>query len=93
MFANAVSFDQDIDEWDVSNVLTTDCMFWGAYSFNRPLNKWGEKVGNVRDASYMFQDAPSFNQPLDDWKLRNLVDMVRACVFLLLFGMAKCPLL
>ena len=37
-------------------------MFWGAESFNQPLNKWN--VSNVTNMNYMFEDATSFNQPL-----------------------------
>jgi len=50
-------------------------MFWGAYSFNRPLNKWGGKVGNVVFTYGMFLDATSFNRPLDKWKLSSLESM------------------
>ena len=37
-------------------------MFWRAYSFNQPLNKWN--VSNVTDMSFMFGLCDSFNQPL-----------------------------
>mmetsp|Transcript_4271 Transcript_4271/g.9604 ORF Transcript_4271/g.9604 Transcript_4271/m.9604 type:complete len:167 (+) Transcript_4271:811-1311(+) len=76
MFLNAASFNQDIEDWDVSNVFAMNQMFWGAYSFNRPLNKWGGKVGNVVFTHGMFLNATSFNQPLDEWKLSSLQMMI-----------------
>jgi len=43
-------------------------MFYGASSFNQPLNKWNVSnnwdVSNVIDMYNMFENATSFNQPL-----------------------------
>ena len=38
-------------------------MFWGAESFNQPLNKWNVS-NDVTDTEGMFNGASSFNQPL-----------------------------
>jgi surface protein len=46
----------------VSNVTDMGSMFYGASSFNQPLNHWN--VSNVTNMRSMFQDANSFNQPL-----------------------------
>ena len=67
MFALAESFNQPLNNWDVSNVEYMGGMFKGAESFNQPLNKWD--VSNVTDMYCMFQGAISFNQPLDTFHL------------------------
>ena len=58
----ATSFNQPLNNWDVSNVERMSEMFEGATSFNQPLNKWN--VSNVKIMRWMFQDAHSFDQPL-----------------------------
>ena len=59
----SLSFNQPLNNWDVSNVTNMWYMFLNATSFNQPLNKWN--VSN--DVTYMrrmFDGADSFNQPL-----------------------------
>ena len=63
MFMGSLSFNQPLNNWDVSNVTNMWYMFLDATSFNQPLNKWN--VSN--DVTYMrrmFDGADSFNQPL-----------------------------
>ena len=62
MFAFANSFNQPLDNWNVSNVEYMVGMFYRARSFNQPLNNWN--VSNVKNMAWMFEDASSFNQPL-----------------------------
>ena len=66
-------FDQDISDWDVSNVTDMSSMFHYADSFNQFLNNWD--VSNVTDMSGMFHSADSFNQPLNNWDVSNVTDM------------------
>ena len=40
MFSGARSFNQPLNNWDVSNVRDMREMFKGAISFNQSLNKW-----------------------------------------------------
>ena len=46
MFRGARSFNQPLNNWNVSNVKNMINMFNGASSFNQPLNKWN--VGKSR---------------------------------------------
>ena len=50
---DADSFNQSLNNWDVSKVKTMKNMFRGAISFNQPLNKWN--VGEVMDMEEMFE--------------------------------------
>ena len=51
MFKNATSFNQPLNNWNVSNVTNMTNMFYNAFSFNQPLNKWD--VSNVTDVWYV----------------------------------------
>ena len=62
MFGGATSFNQPLNNWNVSNVTLMYCMFNGASSFNQALDKWN--VSNVTNMRWMFRNATSFNQPL-----------------------------
>ena len=52
MFCAAESFNQPLNNWNVSNVTDMMLMFTRARSFNRPLNNWNvsmrEMFMNVR---------------------------------------------
>ena len=52
MFGGASAFNQDISNWNVSNVTTMESMFREARAFNQPLEQWN--VGNVTDMEGMF---------------------------------------
>ena len=73
MFRGAKSFNQPLDNWDVSNVTDMNRMFEDAVSFNQPLEKWD--VSKVENMHNMFWSAESFNQPLDNWDVSNVTDM------------------
>ena len=60
-------FNEDISRWDVSNVVTMRCMFFGATSFNGDLSRWN--VSNVVDMHLMFYHATSFNCDLSCWEV------------------------
>lgn len=64
------TFNEDISNWDVSNVRSMMSMFYGCSDFNKPLNNWD--VSNVRDMSFMFYGCKSFNQPLGKWDISNV---------------------
>ena len=59
MFEDAKSFNQPLNNWNVSNVTHVNHMFEDAKSFNQPLNKWN--VSKVTNMGGMFYGANSFN--------------------------------
>jgi len=73
MFQKANSFNQNINNWDVSNVTNMKNLFRGAYAFNQPLDKWN--VGNVTNMEGMFKLAKSFNQNINSWDVSNVNNM------------------
>ncbi|EAS20305.1 conserved hypothetical protein [Flavobacteria bacterium BBFL7] len=73
MFHNAGQFNDDINNWDVSNITDMSDLFYGVYSFNQALNNWD--VSSVTDMSRMFLYASNFNQPLSNWDTANVINM------------------
>ena len=60
LFSNKSKFNDNINNWDVSNVISMENMFKKC-SYNQPLNNWDvKKVTNMRG---MFSYC-SYNQPL-----------------------------
>ena len=73
MFLGATSFNQPLNNWDVSKVTNMGYMFQGATSFNQPLNNWD--VSKVTHMRFMFKGAKSFNQPLNNWDVSKVTNM------------------
>lgn len=73
MFYYATSFNQDISNWDVSNIVDFSFMFFYANSFNQDISGWD--VSNAIDFNSMFQHAVSFNQDIGGWNVSNAIDM------------------
>ena len=48
-------------------------MFWGAASFDQPLDAWD--VSSVINMHWMFAKASSFDQPLDTWDVSSVAHM------------------
>ena len=67
LFYNKTSFNQNIGNWDVSNVTSMYAMFWNASSFNQSLAYWD--VRNVLIFNNMFTRATNFNQNINDWNV------------------------
>ena len=72
MFEEATSFDQPLNNWDVSNVTTMSFMFQGATSFDQTLSEWN--VTNVNNMNGMFTAARNFNQDLSSWCVSQFSD-------------------
>lgn len=66
-------FNEDISDWNVSNVTNMSCMFMHTTDFNQNIGNWN--VSNVTDLSYMFYNAKEFNQNIDNWDVSNVTDI------------------
>lgn len=72
-FADASTFNANINSWDVSKVSNMEKMFYNAESFNGHVDSWD--VSNVTDMRFMFGNAQSFSTRLRDWKVSNVNNM------------------
>jgi surface protein len=75
------NFNDNINNWDVSNVANMQSMFGNCKSFNQSLNNWD--VSNVINMNCMFESCHNFDQPLNDWnvlKVTNMNSMFINCV-------------
>ena len=73
MFADATTFNQPINHWNMSNVTRLRFMFRGATSFNQDLSGWN--VSSVTNMQGTFQDATAFNQDISGWTVSAVSDM------------------
>lgn len=64
MFAYS-NFNQDISNWDTSNVVSMEHMFSYNRSFNQDISDWN--VSSVTNMDYLFDTSEAFNQDLSDW--------------------------
>ena len=75
MFYIAPAFNQDIGNWNTSNVRDMGSMFAGRYQartskFNQDIGSWN--TSNVTGMQYMFDDAEEFNQDLSGWCVSSI---------------------
>ena len=70
MFNNANRFNDDIGNWNTSNVTNMESMFRDAAVFNQDIGNWD--VSNVTNMTRMFRGAPNFNQDLTRWCVTNI---------------------
>src|SRR5690625_2827861 len=70
MFNNAISFNSDLSNWNVSNIENMASMFLGAGSFNGDIGDWD--VSNVENMGSMFFNASAFNGNIENWVTSSL---------------------
>lgn len=72
-FRDCPNFNGAIGNWDVSNVINAQFMFYNATSFNQDIGNWD--TSNVTTMSSMFQNATSFNQDIGNWDVSSVTNM------------------
>ena len=73
MFSGATAFNQDLSNWNTSNVTTMWGMFYDATAFNQDLSSWD--TSNVTSMGSMFTSATAFNQDLSNWDIGAVTNM------------------
>lgn len=73
MFSGASSFNQDISDWNMTNVWNTGHMFENATSFNQDIGSWN--TASLTDARSMFAGASSFDQDISGWNMSRVWNM------------------
>ena len=73
LFWGATSLNQDIGDWDVSNVVNMASMFRDATSFNGDIGNWN--TSNVQFMQGMFYGASAFNRWIGGWDVSNVLNM------------------
>jgi hypothetical protein len=74
------TFNENINNWDVSKIKDMSGLFRGFVKFNQPLNNWD--VSNVENMIQTFESCYEFNQPLDKWnvsKAKSMCGMFSHC--------------
>ena len=72
-YTNKKEFNDNIEDWNTSNVIDMSGMFYNALSFNQPLNNWN--TSNVIYMQFMFYNNENFNQNLNNWNISNVTHM------------------
>lgn len=73
MFKDAISFNQDISQWNTSNINNMGYLFDGATAFNQDIGDWN--TSNVIYMTAMFRDTNFFNHDLSNWNVSKVEDM------------------
>ena len=75
MFSSTHTFDDDLSDWDVSEMTSLRYMFDRAHAFNGDISDWD--VSKVTDMTYMFSGASNFNGDLSDWDVSKVTRMTQ----------------
>jgi flagellin-like protein len=70
---NYVDNENNVSNWDTSNVIDMSYIFMNAYIFNQDIGNWNtSKVTNMR---HMFNHATNFNQDIGNWNTSKVTNM------------------
>jgi surface protein len=67
------TFNEDISNWDTSNVISMNKVFTNSSSFNQDISSWD--TSKVTRIGQMFYNASSFNQPIGSWNVANVTNL------------------
>lgn len=70
LFENMKGFNEDISNWNVSNVADMNSMFAGCKVLNCDISGWN--VGKVKVMEKMFYRANNFNRDLSNWNVSSV---------------------
>ncbi|PPE05520.1 BspA family leucine-rich repeat surface protein [Williamsoniiplasma lucivorax] len=73
LFWKASAFNQDLSQWDTSQVTDMSALFMNAFLFNQDLANWD--TSQVTNMNSMFLDARAFNQNLGKWDTSKVTNM------------------
>jgi surface protein len=71
-FSGAITFNQDLDGWDTSNVQGWDQVFQNASAFNGNISNWD--TSKAQSMTSFFYNS-SFNQDISSWNVANVIYM------------------
>ena len=82
MFYNASNFNQNLNSWNISNVINMSGIFYNASAFNNgstnaSLNPLWNTITSysLLDTSNMFYGATKFNQDIENWDVSKVTNM------------------
>ncbi|TYK64421.1 immunoglobulin-like domain-containing protein [Colwellia echini] len=73
MFINAKSFNGDVSQWQVGNVIKARSAFENTDAFNSDISKWD--VSSMEDIDLMFKAAININPAVSNWDTHNINTM------------------
>merc|ERR1712146_864784 len=74
----AVSFNQPLNSWNVSNVTDMYDMFLDAESFNQPLDSWNQNFLIVNKVTEWFENKEKAEEkygPISEWDTSKVTNM------------------
>ena len=72
-FSGSTNFNSNISNWNVSNVINMNQIFYNVTAFNQNISNWD--VSSVTNMRYAFGGCVSFNQDISNWDVSSVGNM------------------